>query len=371
MDKLMQSQSSRVSSTCILISATAFGFAAGRSGYAETKIRTISVPYGGQAVAAKTDAAGTIHLVFNSDNGPQYATSANDGQTFTEPLTIVDAKSHESGLSFSAWDVAIGAGGRIHVAMSSNAWELKRPKEEWALYYARLDPGATAFSAVKNINRTPSEGFSVTADDQGNVALCWLSGKLFANISRDNGETFDSAREIDPAIDPCDCCTTSCTNGADGKLAILYREETDNQRDMFLVQWDPKRNKSSRSRVSTTLWEIDGCPMTYFTVTRASHGFVAVWPTKGQVHFARLNGEGVVQPPGEIKTTGVTGMRIGLLALSDMEGNTLIAWKQLGQLMWQVYDGNGLPTAESGTAPSDGNGVAGVLSNNGEFILFR
>ncbi|MBI3867390.1 MAG: hypothetical protein HY299_02580 [Verrucomicrobia bacterium] len=60
--------------------------------------------------------------------------------------------------------------------------------------------------------------------------------------------------------------------------------------------------------------------MTYFTITRADTGYVAAWPTKGQVNFARLDKAGTVMPPGEIKTPGASGMRNGLVALSATDG---------------------------------------------------
>jgi hypothetical protein len=369
-DGSMQTQSSRLSPTCIIISVIACTFAGGRSGFAETKVRTVSVPDNGQAVAARTDAEGNIHLVFNSDSGPRYASSADNGQSFGDSIPILDSAAQESGLSFSAWDMAIGSGGRIHVAMSTNAWELKRPKEEWALYYARLDPEADSFTAVRNINRTPSEGFSLAADDKGNASACWLSGKLYANVSHDNGKTFTSSVEIDPEINPCDCCTTSCAYGAGGELVVLYREETNNERDMFLLFWNQDSNQRSRTPVSRTLWKVNGCPMTYFTVTRTSAGFATVWPTKGHVYFARLDPKGAMLPPGEVRTHGKTGMRIGMLSLDDAEGNTLIVWKELGHLSWQLYDQQGSPLKTSGSVESSGSGVAGVVDKKGEFVLF-
>ena len=82
---------------------------------------------------------------------------------------------------------------------------------------------------------------SLAADDKGNVTACWLSDKLYANVSRDNGETFGPNVEIDPRFNPCNCCTTSAAYGEDGRLAVLYREETNNERDMYLVLWDQAR----------------------------------------------------------------------------------------------------------------------------------
>jgi hypothetical protein len=255
--------------------------------------------------------------------------------------------------------------------MGTNAWKLKLPEKEWAFYYASLDPRAKAFTPVRNINGMPSEGFSLAADAKGTVTACWLSGKLYANVSHEGGKTFDPRVEIDPSYDPCSCCTTSAVFGADGKLAVLYREETNNERDMWMVLWNQDPRQVSRTRISTTLWKIDACPMTYYTVSRNDGGFTVVWPTRGEIYFARLDGKGKLRPPGEIKTPGKAGMRTGMLALNAANGSTLVAWRQDDSVKWQLYDAKGQPSGAVGSAKSAGAGVAGVVDKSGNFILFR
>jgi hypothetical protein len=95
-----------------------------------------------------------------------------------------------------------------------------------------------------------------------------------------------------------------------------------------------------------------------------------VWPTKGQVYFARLDKNGAVQPPGEIKTPGTTGMRNGLLALSASDGTTLIAWKNKDVLGWQLYEAKSQPQEVPGSMSSAGSGAAGVALRDGTFLLF-
>jgi len=339
---------------------------------AETeRVTVLQVPGGGEPIAARTDSGGTIHLVFKGADGPQYARSSDGGKTFSEALPIVDQASRKPDLEFSVWDMAVSPEGYVHVAMGTNAWKLKLPHEEWGYFYARLEPGASEFLPVRNINLKPSEGFSLAADEKGRVAACWLSDKLYANISHDNGKTFGPTVEVDATYDPCNCCTTSAAYGADGRLAILYREETNNDRDMYLVLWDPDHHLAKRTRVSTTLWKIDGCPMSYYSVTRGRDGYVAVWPTKEQIYFARLDINGVLQSPKEIKTPGKTGMRTGMLALSATDGVTLVAWKKADQMGWQLYDRQGKPVGSPGNAESRGPGIAGVVINEQKLVLFR
>jgi hypothetical protein len=234
----------------------AFFFACA-SAEGQEKVTTIPCPERGQPAAARTDADGTIHLVYRTGDGPRYARSTDNGRTFSASIPIVDRQSRKPGLEFEVWDLAIGKSGQVHVALGTNAWKLKLPQEEWGFHYATLEPGSKEFRPVRNINRKPSEGFSFAADDSGHVTACWLSDKLFTNVSRNSGKTFTPFSEINKSYDPCNCCTTSAVYGADGKLAILYREETNNERDMFLVLWDQEKNESTRTRVSTTLWKTD------------------------------------------------------------------------------------------------------------------
>ena len=125
--------------------------------------------------------------------------------------------------------------------------------------------------------------------------------------------------------------------------------------------------------MSTTLWKINTCPMTYYTVTRAEHGFNAVWPTgEGyNIYFARLDRKGTRLPPGEIKTPGKAGHRTGMIALGGPDDSTLVAWTKDNQLGWQLYDANGRPSGLPGFERSSGNGVAGVVDKEGHFFLFR
>jgi len=338
---------------------------------AEVRVTTAAVPIGGQAMAARTDAQGTIHLIYDSSDGPQYVSSSDNGRTLSKPLTLVDPASRKPGLEFITWDLAVTAEGAVHVVLGNNAWKLKLPKEEWGLFYTHRLPGEQTFAPLRNINHKPSEGFSLAVGPQGTVTAVWMADKLFANVSHDGGKTFASAVEIDPILNPCNCCTTSSAYGADGRLAIFYREETNNERDMYLALWDQTKNVVTKTRVSTTPWKVDACPMTYYSVTRDGDGFLAAWPTKGQIYFARMDGNGSALSPKEIKTPGMNGMRTAIQPIPLVNGWSLVAWKKENQLGWQLYDDQGRPSGPPGSAASAGTGVAAVVARNGEVVLFR
>ena len=110
--------------------------------------------------------------------------------------------------------------------------------------------------------------------------------------------------------------------------------------------------------------------MTYFNITPTASGYVAAWPTKGQIYFARLDKDGTLVPPGEIKTPGTNGMRTGVLGLGAEDGVTLVAWKKNDILGWQLYNREGKSIDEPGSESSAGNGAAGVTLPSGKFLLF-
>src|SRR5205823_7613254 len=185
-----------------LLSLSFMAVVAAQASERVNRVNVIRVPGDAKVVKAQLGADGTIHLLLDAEDGPRYMKSTDGGVSFSAPMTIVDGASQKPGVKFQGEDLAVGRDGRVHVAMSSNAWKLKLPEEEWGFYYASLEPGAQAFSPVRNINRKPSEGFSLAADDKGNVTACWLSDKLYANVSHDNGQTFDDYVEINNTYNP-------------------------------------------------------------------------------------------------------------------------------------------------------------------------
>lgn len=320
---------------------------------------------------AATGADGTVHVLYDTASGPMYARSTDDGATFSAGLAVVDDASRRPGLVFSGEDLAVGPDGRVHAALSTNAWKLKLPKEDWGFHCASLAPGAKAFAAVRSINRKPSEGFSLAAGDRGCVVAAFLSGKLYAMTSRDDGATFSPAAEFDSSWDPCDCCTTSVTFGRDGRAALLYREQTGNERDVHAVVWNPRSAaKPVRTRVSGEGWKTDACPMTYFSLRPAGDGYVAAWPTKGRIFVARLDKDGAVQTPGEVRTPGKAGIRTGVLALGAADGACLVLWKDQDVLGWQAYDAALRPVGEPGSAASPSTGAAAAVLRDGRFLVF-
>jgi len=328
------------------------------------------VPEGLRPEFARVDAQGTIHLVAHADGGLRYCQSRDGGRTFSSPTPVVRGGEFPPGLEFEVWDVVVSDRGDVHVALGTNAWKLKRPHAEWGLYYARRRAAAGDFEPVRNLNARPSEGFALALSPTGTLTATWLADRLFANVSRDRGDTFEATVEFDPSANPCDCCTTSAAYGADGRLAVLYREETNNDRDMFVALWNQQTRQVTRRKVSRQGWHVDACPMTYYSIVAAGEGYLAAWPTRGEVHFTRLTAEGEPTAIRERATGGQAGMRSGIIAVPGPEESQWIAWKKEGQLHWQAYDREFQPRGRPAQIASPGTGAPAVRWRE-QFVLFR
>src|SRR5262249_13830332 len=71
-----------------------------------SNVRTVAVPDGGKPVVAETDKDGTVHLLFESADGPRYARSTDSGVTFSAAIPVVRGGSQAAGLEYDAWDMA-------------------------------------------------------------------------------------------------------------------------------------------------------------------------------------------------------------------------------------------------------------------------
>jgi len=341
----------------------------------ETSVKTLRSPEQSAPVrvlrSAKTGSTQDLYVIADTSHGPKLWKSVDDGKSFSDSTPLVDSKKQPAGLEYHVWDAAISPDGNLYIALGTNAWKLKLPKEEWGYFLVIYNTATNEVQSIRNINKTPSEGFSVAVNEKGDVAICWLADELFWKVSRDGGKTFGETMKADSGINPCNCCTTSCTFLENEKLGIFYREETNNNRDMYLAQVDLKTNAATKSRISKTPWKIDTCPMTYYSIHRTRSGLQVIWPTQRQVFLAALDESGRLKTPGEVQSIGLSGMRTGMTTVSNQRQQTLAVWNSDNRISWQVFDEKMQPTSETGSVETTGKGVAAFVDSNDGFVVLH
>lgn len=331
------------------------------------RVQFASTPGNGQVPDAEIDSAGTIHLAYVSGSDAYYAKSTDGGKSFSPPLRINSEQGsvHPPNM-YRGPDLAIGKQGRVHVIWYVNSYQRKLPKEQWGVFYSYLDPSQSAFVEGRNLNHKPSDNYSLAADDAGNVAVVWMAGKLFVSSSADNGTTFGKPETVSLA-DPCECCGSRAFFSRDGALYIAYREKANNMRDMHLLRRAPGQPAFTTQKISSTPWQVNGCPMTGTFLTGAKNDLLMAFETKGQISYARLNSTGAFATPKEIKAADRGKWPI---ALAAPDGMVLVSWKNGSTLYWQLHDATDKPSGEVHSRPSrNPHRHASVLTPEGNFLL--
>jgi hypothetical protein len=352
----------------VLAGLTALGFSPRQTliHAAQERVRVSPVPDGGIVPDAEVDDQGVIHLVYVSSGDVFYVNSSDEGQSFTKPIRVNTEAGFAYGGAFRGPDLAVGKDATIHVVWYNAAYQQKRPKDEWGVMYSRLSPGAGTFEPTRNLNHTPSDNYSLAADQKGNVAVVWMAERVYASVSHNGGDSFSAPQDL--KTDPCECCGSRAAYADDDSLAVLYRDKANNDRDTYLAILRPGARQFTHTKVSQTVWYIESCPMTGSFLSTTPGGLVAGWETKGQIYFARLNRRGQLLSAGEIHAAERGRYPVVLTA---PDGITLVAWKNDTTLQWQLFDANDQRQGQGGTATSNtGDRPAGVVTKDGTFLLF-
>lgn len=337
------------------------------SNSSHNQVRVVSLPHQGIAPDSEVDNAGVTHVAYVFNGNVYYTKSEDEGESFSEPVRVNTKLGFAAGGGFRGPDIAVGKDGQIHVVWYNNAYQQSRPKEEWGVMYSRLNAETRRFEKSRNLNQKPSDNFSLAADGSGQVAVIWMAGGVFVNLSKNGGETFESAINLN--VDPCECCGSRAIYTKDGSLAVLYRDKTDNIRDVYLARLPSgSRSVISNAKISQTPWPITSCPMTGGFLSQSKTGLTAAWETRNQIYFTSLGNKSGERAPKELFASGKGRYPV---SLSTPDGTTLVAWKDGKKLEWQLFNRKSKMLGKGGSINGDtGHRPAGVVTQSGNFLLF-
>jgi hypothetical protein len=370
--------------------AFAAGFALAMPNFgAETKpkpsgrVRHERLPNSGIQPQIVVDDRGTLHVVYYSGEPRTgnvfYTRSTDGGATFSPALQVNRTGSASAAGTIRGAQVALGKGGRVHVAWNgSSEAQLRGPvnpdsgKPGSPMLYARLNDAETAFEPERNLMHRSfglDGGGSVAADRTGNVYVAWhgiptdvKSGagpegearrQVWVAKSQDDGRTFSNDQKAwEQPTGACACCGMKVFATRQGSVHALYRSATEAvHRDIYLIT-SKDRGKSFEGGLLHK-WEINACPMSSMDFVENSNMVIGAWETGGQVYWGRIVGgrPEAIQPtaaPGTAKGRKhprVAINRGGEVLFVWTEGT---GWQRGGSLAWQLYDRTGQPTSEKG-----------------------
>ena len=341
---------------------------------AAEKVNLVRMPNNGIQPQAVMDERGTLHLIYLAGDpaaSDVFYLRRAPGKEFSMPIRVNSQTGSAIAIgTIRGAQIALGKNGRVHVAWNgSNAAIPRSPNNSAPLLYARLNDARSAFEAQRNLIHFTEHldgGGSVAADKSGNVYAIWHAAgeqkgephrRIWMARSTDDGKTFARETAVDPADSNgktsgvCACCGLRAFVNQQGKLFVLYRTATEmTERGMFLLT--SNNQGKSFSGVRMDHWHLTTCPMSSTTMIQAKQT-IGAWENNGQVFFGELDS---LKKDAPIAAPETTGKRKHPAIAVNSRGETILVWtegtgwKKGGSLAWQVFDRNGKPTAEKGSA---------------------
>jgi len=170
-----------------------------------------------------------------------------------------------------------------------------------AVYLARSQDDGRTFSVPVRVSdgpEGPERRFPTAAvDGDGTVYVAWLDkrhetperlgfSRVYLARSTDGGRTFtpnvDATRGQPNSI--CHCCKLAMAVVPGRGVFVAYRNEVDDQRDIFLARSQGKDDWAAPAPIEDTNWVLPACPMNGPSLAVDGTGSLhAVWSTGGSV----------------------------------------------------------------------------------------
>lgn len=237
----------------------------------------------GQMPNLATDESGNPHIVYGTGDSLLYASSVNEGKTFSKPVLIAIVPnlfaSHSRGPQIASSQrgltvIACDKTGNIFSFSKTDAMPWSAPAK------------------VNDADTTAKEGLMALSGDGNILYAIWLdlrhkNNQIFGAGSTDGGRTWSINKLIyaSPDSTVCECCKPSVLiNGRN--INVMFRNWIQGNRDMYLIQsFDLGRTFSAAQKLGTESWPLKGCPMDGGAVAALENGTIhTVWRRKDKIY---------------------------------------------------------------------------------------
>jgi hypothetical protein len=255
---------------------------------------------GARQPQAAVDDRGRIFVVFGVGNVIRCAASADGGRTFGTPGTVGSVPALSLGRRRGPRIAA--AGGSLVITAIGGA--RGKGQDGDLLAWRSTDAGASWAGPVRVNGEAGSarEGLHGMAGGPDGLVFCtWLDlrsnqTEVYGALSRDGGATWEADRRVyrspnRPKPSVCECCHPSAAFAPDGTLHVMWRNQLDGARDLYLARSsDRGLTFSPAEKLGEGTWPLNACPMDGGAIAAGPGGEVeTVWLRDG-AQFAAAPG---------------------------------------------------------------------------------
>ena len=278
------------------------------------------------------------------NEGKVYFSRKNES-VFTEPLLL----NVDNILAYTAnWtgpDI-IARNDTVYVCYMDQDWN-------GGTYLAKSFDGGTSFYTpvpIESYNGYSSRFPTIMIDKQGNPLAAVMKMETNGHkpnyvlrYSTDYGNSFSEETEVSGwsgiNSEACDCCPASIF-GSNDKIAILYRDNLDNVRDVWAgVSYDGGISFDNGFQVDNNSWQLSSCPASGPDGVIVDNYIYAVFLSGNSVYLSRTNiMNGQIESIEKLGETGSIDPQ-NFPRISSYNNQVAISWREynLGYKLKLVY----------------------------------
>jgi hypothetical protein len=233
-----------------------------------------------------------VYLAFGSSDTVSVAASDDGGETFGVPSRVPISGRVALGMHRGPRIAATNSTVLVSVVAGAKGGGADGD----VLLVRSMDSGRSWLPPVRvnDVAGSAREGLhAMAAGPSGLVAIAWLDlrtpgTRVYAAISRDHGATWSADVPVyaSPEGSVCECCHPSIAIDEHGRLAIMFRNNVGGNRDMYVVQSDGGERFEPATRVGTSSWRLNACPMDGGGLTFAGDGLASSWRREDAVYLS-------------------------------------------------------------------------------------
>jgi BNR repeat-like domain len=275
--------------------------------------------------------SGRIHVTFGVGNAIYCATSTDAAKSFDPPVKVAEhgvlALGKRRGPRIAATNGSL--------VVAAVCGQRGGGKDGDLLAWRSADGGKTWAEpvTVNRVTGSAREGLhDLTAGPDRQLFCVWLdlrNGKsqVFGSLSTDGGATWGEDRRVydSPTGAVCPCCQPSACFDASGRIHVLFRNNINDDRDMFVTTTGDRGNSWTTQKLGKGTWHLKACPMDGGGLAADVDGNVHTIWRRNQTIFRCADGRPEVSlGPGEQGRAALGRNGVYLTWVSQRPGTLLV-----------------------------------------------